>query len=211
MNSGLHSKFSRKQFLHSAGLALSAAAPRGSLPLGPAAAGSTAEQRATTVLQGESVMNQANNAALQRLLDDAEIIRIVNDIDNRADSKDWETCRSYFMDDVDVDFTSLAGGEPARMKADDLIHSWQTGLYEDKQSLHMRTNHQVTTNGNQAEVFSHGYAYNQLAIGNGSDLWEVWGTYEHTLQRTPQGWKVTSFKFFATYARGNERVREYVP
>jgi hypothetical protein len=54
----------------------------------------------------------------------------------------------------------------------------------------------------------HGYAYNQLAVGNGSKLWKVWGGYVHKLQRMTQDWKVTSCKFSATNARGNERVRE---
>lgn len=75
----------------------------------------------------------------------------------------------------------------------------------------MRSNHQVTINGDRATVFSKGYAFNLLPSKNGSDLWEVWGDYRHTLKRTPEGWKVSGMTFVVTYARGNEKVREFVP
>ena len=53
----------------------------------------------------------------------------------------------------------------------------------------MRTNHRVTIDGDRAEVFSKGYALNILHKSTGSDLWEVWGNYNHTLERTSEGWK----------------------
>lgn len=49
---------------------------------------------------------------------------VVDSIDAAVDAKDWTTCRSYFTDIIDVDFTSLAGGDPTRMPADDLVAAW---------------------------------------------------------------------------------------
>jgi hypothetical protein len=45
----------------------------------------------------------------------------------------------------------------------------------------------------------------------GTDLWEVWGDYVHTLERTDQKWNCSSLTFIVAYARGNEKVREFVP
>jgi hypothetical protein len=59
-------------------------------------------------------------------------------------------------------------------------------------------------------VFSKGYALNILRRATGSDLWEVWGDYVHTLERTERGWKCTGMTFVVTYARGNEKVRDFV-
>ncbi len=147
----------------------------------------------------------------QRLAAEMEIIRVVDDVDNTVDAKDWSTCRSYFLDEIDADFTSLAGGSPGRMKADDLVAAWETNLYSDKKSHHMRSNHRVTISGDEAEVFSKGYALNMLPSETGSDLWEVWGDYQHTLRRTDEGWKVSGISLFVTHARGNERARDHIP
>lgn len=147
----------------------------------------------------------------QQIVDESEIRHVVDEIDNAVDAKDWTRCRSYFTDEIYADFSSLAGGEGARMPADALVGAWQHNLYADKLSHHMRTNHRITINGDQAEVFSKGYAFNMLASPRGSNLWEVWGNYLHTLQRTPDGWKVSGMTFTVTYARGNERARDFVP
>jgi hypothetical protein len=60
-------------------------------------------------------------------------------------------------------------------------------------------------------VFSKGYALNILRRSTGSDLWEVWGNYTHTLERTGEGWKCSGMAFVVTHARGNEMARDYLP
>jgi hypothetical protein len=60
-------------------------------------------------------------------------------------------------------------------------------------------------------VFSKGYALNILHRQTGSDLWEVWGNYTHTLERTAEGWKCSGMRFVVTHARGNEMARDYLP
>lgn len=68
------------------------------------------------------------SALIQQLADEREIIQIVDGVDVSVDAKDWTTCRAYFLDEIDVDFSSLVGGEPMYMKADDLVSGWQTVL-----------------------------------------------------------------------------------
>ncbi len=149
----------------------------------------------------------------ETVLDHAEIIRITDAIDVAVDLKDWDLARSFFADVIDVDFTSLTGGEPARIPADDLIAGWAGNLTGEKQSFHLRGNHQVVfTASDAAVVYSHGYAWNRMESGlsaenGGEDLWEVWGPYEHHLQRLESGWLVTSMTFTATAERGSEYVR----
>jgi hypothetical protein len=102
-----------------------------------------------------------------------EITRVVDAIDNAVDAKDWERFRSYFTTEIHADFTSLAGGSPSNMPADDLVGAWRTNLYADKLSHHMRSNHRIDIDGDEAEVFSKGYALNILSRPVGSDLWEA--------------------------------------
>jgi hypothetical protein len=143
---------------------------------------------------------------LRRVADEAAVIRIVNEIDVAVDRKDWAKARSFFADELRADFTSLAGGQPATIKADALIGAWRTNLGPKKTSLHLRGNHLVTLEGDRARVTSHGYAWNKME-GNGDPLWEVWGHYTHELQRTPQGWRVTAMTFVMTHERGNMWVK----
>ncbi|CAN5391130.1 hypothetical protein BH20ACI1_BH20ACI1_09650 [soil metagenome] len=81
--------------------------------------------------------------------DELEIRRVVDEIDNTCDAKDWERCRSLFTDEIEADFTSLAGGEPGKMKADDLIDAWKTNLFAEKKTCHLRSNHSIKIDGDK--------------------------------------------------------------
>lgn len=156
-------------------------------------------------------MTEQTNTSVQLLVDEAEIVRVVDGIDDAVDAKDWEVCRAYFADEIYVDFTSLAGGEPERIPADNLVDAWRTNLYTDKPSFHMRTNHRISVDEDRAEVSSKAHALNILLRDRGSDLWETWGHYVHTLERAESGWVCTGMTYSVAYAQGNEMVREYVP
>ena len=147
----------------------------------------------------------------QNFQDEAAIRRVVDEIDNACDLKDWSRCRSYFTDEIEVDFTSLAGGEPAKIPADNLIEGWKTNLFEDKKTCHLRSNHSIKIDGERAEVFSKAYAFNLLESGEVTGLWEVWGNYFHKLVKTETGWKCSAMKLEVIHQRGDEKVRNFVP
>lgn len=152
--------------------------------------------------------------SLETLVDQAEMVRVADAIDAGVDAKDWETTRSFFTDEITVDFTSLIGGEPATIPADGLIAGWSGNLTEEKASFHLRGNHRVTFHSAEsATMVSHGYAWNRmergaLAENGGEALWEVWGTYVHGFERTEDGWRVNAMTFTATAQRGNDFVRD---
>ena len=147
------------------------------------------------------------------LADTMEIVRIADALDAAVDAKDWRLARSFFTDQIEVDFTSLSGGEPAKIPADGLIDGWSANLTAEKTSFHLRGNHRVTWTGDQrATLLSHGYAWNRMERGlleenGGEALWEVWGTYVHGFVRTDEGWRVNAMTFSATAERGSEFVR----
>ena len=146
--------------------------------------------------------------------DVTEMIRIADAIDAAVDAKDWPLARLYFADTIDVDFTALAGGEPATIPADALIEGWSSNLTAEKASFHLRGNHRVTFDGpDAATMHSHGYAWNRMEAGadpanGGEPLWEVWGPYTHGFARIGDGWTVTSMAFAPVAQRGNFWVRD---
>ncbi|HEY8560043.1 MAG TPA: nuclear transport factor 2 family protein [Pyrinomonadaceae bacterium] len=147
----------------------------------------------------------------QRRADEAALRLATDEIDNACDAKDWEKCRAFFADEVEVDFTSLAGGEPAAVSADDLIGAWKTNLFAAKKTYHQRGNHRVEIGGDGALVFSKAYAFNLLESGEVSGLWEVWGNYTHRFKKIDGDWKCTAMKLEVIHQRGDERIRTYTP
>ncbi|HWA22947.1 MAG TPA: nuclear transport factor 2 family protein [Caulobacterales bacterium] len=143
---------------------------------------------------------------VQRLVDEAEIVKLAASLDDAVDRKDWAAARACFEDEVDVDFSSL-GGTPSRITATGLVGNWQTALTPEKQSFHLRGDPVVTIAGDAATMVSHGYAWNKLTTAKGEPLWEVWGVYEHRFARSPQGWRISGMKFVKTHERGDPSVR----
>ncbi|MGH2943052.1 MAG: nuclear transport factor 2 family protein [Solirubrobacteraceae bacterium] len=145
-------------------------------------------------------------------MDDHAAIRCVVDaIDDAVDRKDWAACRALFADELHVDFSSLAGGEPGPLAADDLVGAWQANLHAAKASFHLRTNHRIAVEGDTATCVSKGYALNVMTRRTGDDQWEVWGWYEHTLRRAGDAWVCTGMTLDVVHARGNETVRTAGP
>lgn len=150
--------------------------------------------------------NGAQNAS------DAETIRrIVDEVDNLCDEKNWAKLREFFATEVDADFTSLDGGEPARISRDEFVGAWETNLFAGKKTFHQRTNHRIEIDGDAAFVTSKAYAFNLIESGDAAGMWEVWGVYTHTLRRSNGGWLVSGMTIDVVHQRGDEKVRKFVP
>ncbi len=144
------------------------------------------------------------------LVERAAIIEVVNAIFDTVDAKDWDAAERLFQTEVRVDFTSLAGGEPAQITAAQLVGGWRSGLHPHKQSFHMVSHYRVEINGDTATAHVKGYAYNVLAPELGGAMWEVWGNYVIPFERTAEGWKAAGMTFNALHSRGDETVRTHV-
>ena len=92
--------------------------------------------------------------------DHAELRRLTDELFITTDLKDWAGARALFADGpVDVDMSSLVGGEPIKVTADQLIAGFQVGLHADKVSHHLATNYRIEVTGDRAEVWAHGYSW----------------------------------------------------
>lgn len=153
----------------------------------------------------------------ENVVDVMEMIRVAEALDSAVDAKDWTTARALFTDTIEVDFSSLVGGEPVTIPSDELIEGWSTNLAPEKTSFHQRTNHRVHFDGaDTATMKSEGYAWNRMEAGadesnGGNPFWEVWGTYTHGFERIDGTWRVHSMALDVATQRGNEWVRDTVP
>lgn len=87
-----------------------------------------------------------------------------------VDRRDWATVRASFADVIATDYTSLWGGEPERLPAEEVIAQW-TEFMSGLTATQHQTGPVVVSDG-RAET--HVIAYHWLPDG---DLWTVHGHY----------------------------------
>ena len=143
--------------------------------------------------------------------DEAEIRRMADELFITTDLKDWDAARALFADgSIEVDMSSLVGGGPVQLTADQLIDGFRTGLHAGKVSHHLTANYRVEVDGDRAELWAHGYALNRVAaFSPGTDLWETWGNYRLSYRRIGDRWCLSGFRYYSKLARGNDAVRTH--
>ena len=143
--------------------------------------------------------------------DEAELRRLTDELFITTDLKDWSAARALFADGpIDVDMSSLVGGGPVQLTADQLIAGFQAGLHAGKVSHHLTSNYRIQVDGNRAELWAHGYAWNRVpALPAGTDLWETWGNYRLSYRRVAGQWRLDGFHYYSKLTRGNEAVRTH--
>ncbi|NWG52399.1 MAG: nuclear transport factor 2 family protein [Hydrogenophilaceae bacterium] len=147
-------------------------------------------------------------AARVRVLEDERaVMRVADALDEAVDAKDWERARSLFTDQVEADFTSLDAENAGQVSADELVANWRRNLHPGKTSQRSRSGEVVVINGDEATMTSQGHVRYEIPARADMNVWEGWGRFEHRFTRTPQGWRISGFKFTLTRQAGEASVR----
>jgi hypothetical protein len=143
--------------------------------------------------------------------DDPALRRLTDELFITTDAKEWESLLALFVEgEIEVDMSSLVGGGPVRVTAEALVQGFRHGLHPGKASHHMATNYRVTVEGDRAEVWAHGYAWNRVReFPAGEDVWETWGNYRLTARRGAGVWRLDGFRYYSKLTRGNDAVRTH--
>jgi hypothetical protein len=143
--------------------------------------------------------------------DEAELRRLADELFIDTDLQDWAAARALFADGpIEVDMSSLVGGGLVQTTADDLIAGFRAGLHPGKVSHHLAANYRITVQGDRAELWAHGYAWNRVsAFPAGADLWETWGNYRLSCRRVADRWRLDGFRYYSKLTRGNDAVRTH--
>ena len=127
-----------------------------------------------------------------------------------ADQRDWDRCRSAFAHEVNLDYTSLAGGEPATLAADILVDNWKGFLPKFKATHHQLGNFYIRKHKDIAQAFFYGTATHYSPQPDGRNVWTVVGTYDAELEKQSEAWKVTALRFNLSYVDGNLELPDLV-
>ncbi len=134
--------------------------------------------------------------------DEAAIRTIVESVGNLADTNNFEILEQLYADEIEVDYTSLAGGEVELKSPQALMTQWASILPGFDLTRHNLSNIKVKLNGNKAEVTASVVADHYV-----NDLfWQVSGNYLYRLERSSTGWKITSHTFNLTDEAGTREV-----
>jgi hypothetical protein len=113
------------------------------------------------------------------------------------DTKDWDALRPLFVPGAIVDYTEEGG---VKGSIDDAIAWFQKAMAPFTASQHFVTNRRVKIDGDAATV--NAYIFSPLGVPNdngGLTLVFAGGTYEDTLQRTPDGWRFKTRTIHASW------------
>lgn len=120
-----------------------------------------------------------------------------------VDQSNWDELKDIFNSSVLLDYTSMAGGEPATLSAEQIINSWK-GLLPGFDATHHQLGNFIVNSGNKmASVFCYGTATHFLKNETGNNIWTVVGSYDFELIEQNGAWKVTQMKFNFKFMDGN--------
>jgi hypothetical protein len=159
-----------------------------------------------TFFAAHTAIAQSQKSSREQAMDGTEITSVVNRITILSDLRDWANVRQCFTDQVDVDYTSLTGGEPEVIAADALVQRWKTAFESTfKTTQHLLGSHVITIQGNAATCLSH-FQARHVALDVSKGIWTLGGHYNHDLVKTSSGWRVRGMKMTRTW---EERTRPF--
>ncbi|WP_405658643.1 nuclear transport factor 2 family protein [Streptomyces sp. NBC_01166] len=120
-----------------------------------------------------------------------------------ADQREWDLLRGLFADKVLLDYTSLAGGEPAQFTPQEIVDAWASTLSGYDATQHLIGNQLVHIDGDRALCTASFQATHRLADAHGSPLWTLGGSYRWELARSGDRWLIDTVVMTAVWGDGN--------
>ncbi len=145
-------------------------------------------------------------SAVEKLIERQKIEDTVVRLFVSTDRRDWASVKACLADEVTLDMTSLAGGEPLRLTAADVAATWEKSLKPIDQVHHQVGNFDVRIDGNEANVSCYGVAYHYRRIESPERTRTFVGSYDVHLMHAGSAWRIDVFRFRLKFLDGNERL-----
>jgi hypothetical protein len=131
--------------------------------------------------------------------DKAMIVEAITDIMAGVDRHQWSRVRGAMADRVRLDYTSLVGGQPSVVPADDVVKGWAGFLPGFETTQHLVANHAVRINGGQASAEADFQATHRID----KDFWVLGGRYAFEFAKQNERWVVTAMTMTWTWETGD--------
>ncbi len=123
--------------------------------------------------------------------DEAAIRTIVESVAVLADSGNFEALERVYADEIHVDYTSLAGGEPELKSPQALMNEWAAVLPGFDRTRHAISNVEADVSGRTATATADVVADHYV----GELFWQVSGHYRYRFVRDDDRWRITAMTF----------------
>ena len=120
-----------------------------------------------------------------------------------TDTRDWAGVRACLTDTVHFDMTSVAGGEPADVPAEQIIADWTEVLAPMESVHHQAGNFRIAVRGDEADAFCYGIALHYRRTASGRNTRTFVGSYDFTLVNADDMWRISAFRFTLKFIDGN--------
>ena len=122
-----------------------------------------------------------------------------------VDARHWDQILDLFAPHVDVDYTSLFGGEPQSLAREQLVDGWRHLLPGFTHTTHVIGAPTIVASGQTARASASVVAWHFIKDPalNGRDLWLVGGCYEMTLTKIDSAWRIAKLTLARAWAEGN--------
>lgn len=142
------------------------------------------------------------------LADRLEILELTSSMGLLVDARDWDALERLFTDPVDVDYTSLSGGDPQTMSPAELIGGWRRVLEHLDATQHLIAGQVVAIDGDRASCAANVQGTHVLATATGGPIWTVAGRYDFAITRTHAGWRISALTLTVQWATGNQHIMQ---
>jgi|ERR687893_2375395 hypothetical protein len=141
---------------------------------------------------------------MRELLDKSEIQDVALRTGTAADRRDWEDLISCYTGEIELDYTSLTGGEPVRIATRELVlRRWAPPFEVLDATQHFTGPCTIAVEGDRAKGHAYFQAQHVLSGTVGGDKWTLGGRYDWDFERTALGWKITGVTMTAMWNDGN--------
>ncbi|MEM7626297.1 MAG: nuclear transport factor 2 family protein [Planctomycetota bacterium] len=134
--------------------------------------------------------------------DEAAVATVVEAVGVLADLGDFTALEKLYAHEVEVDYTSLNGGEPETMSPRALMTRWAGVLPGFDRTRHALSEVEARVDGDTATAAARVTADHWI----GEQHWRVAGRYDYRLSRTTEGWQITHMTFILEDETGSREV-----
>lgn len=132
-----------------------------------------------------------------------DIAQLVSDMGLLVDARGWAGLQGLFTNQVDVDYTSLNGGEPQCVPAADLVDGWRQLLEPLAATQHLIANHSVTLDGDAATVATNVTATH---VPHDGEHWVVGGRYDARARIVDGRWRIAGLTLTVKWQTGSQNI-----
>ncbi len=137
--------------------------------------------------------------------DEAAIKTIIESVGSLADTGNFEALEKLYADEIELDYTSLNGGEVQVVSAQALMSDWASVLPGFDRTRHEISEISIEIDGGTARATAKVVADHYVK----ELFWQVSGQYQYRLKKGERGWVISAHRFTLAGEQGARDV--FVP